>query len=207
MVVIIKKENGKAVFNMVNVNEKERMNAQKLDLVLSKIGPLIEEKWIKERMLKGGGRKIDIKLAYQIGKILSRVVDNERLVSPNERKWVWKAMREMYLKNSIIIKRGETRDDLEYLYKVSKYPYKLVKNISWDGWRRLLDSPSIRQDERFEEWFQRKVKNLDIIKRGFIRKFTKDLYSLIKNKDTTVLSEKEISDIYESAWNSAMTEK
>lgn len=203
MVVIIKKENGKAIFNTVNVNEKERKNAQKLDSVLSKIGPLVEEKWIKERMLKGRGRKIDIKLAYQIGKILARVVDNERLVSPNERKWVWKAMREMYLKNSIIIKRGETRDDLEYLYKVSKYPYKIVKNISWDGWRRLFDSPSIRQDERFEEWFQRKTKNLDIVKRGFIRKFTKELYSAIKNKDTTVLSDQELFEIYELAWRAA----
>lgn len=207
MVVIIKKEDGKAIFNTVNVGGKERTSAEKLDLVLSKIGPLIEEKWTKERMLKGGGRKIDIKLAYQIGKILARVVDNERIVSPNERKWVWKAMREMYLKNSLIIKRGETRDDLEYLYKVSKYPYKLVKNISWDGWRRLLDSPSIRQDGRFEEWFQGKTKSAETIKRGFIRKFTKELYSLIKNKDTTVLSDEEIFDIYESAWSASMLDE
>jgi hypothetical protein len=45
------------------------------------------------------------------------------------------------------------------------------------------------------------------IKRGFIRKFTKELYSAIKNKDTTVFPEEEIFGIYDSAWNAAISEE
>jgi hypothetical protein len=204
MVVIIKKEDGKPIFNAINITKEEKIRAQKLDKVLSKIGPKIEEKWLKERMIEKDGRKIDIRLAYQIGKILAKIIDNKDLVSPNEKRWIWKALREMYIKNSTFIKRGETRDDLEYFYKASRYPLKFVKNISWDGWRRLLDAPGVQQDKRFEEWLQQKAAKADTLKRSFVRRFVKHLYSMIKNKDTTVLTDSELFAIYESAWNLAM---
>lgn len=210
MAVIIKKENGKTVYNKLNVTEEERERAQELDQELAKIGPSIEEKWIKQRILKNNKRKIDIKIAYEIGKELAKIVDNKDLVLLNERKWVWKAIRGIYFKKSFIGQRqnrkdGFARDDLEYLYKISKYSFQFVKNISWAGWKRLFDSASIQQDERFGKWFQKKSENHGLIKKGFINRFTKILYSLIKNKDTSVLKEDEIFNIYEYAWSSAMS--
>ena len=201
MAIIIKKIDGKPVFNALNITENEKERALRLDKVLAKLVPEIENDWLAKRIKKGSGTKIDVELAYDIGKKLSKIVDDENLVSPSERKWVWKAIREMYLKENIIKTRGKTRDDLEYFYKASKYPRAFIKSISWDGWSRLLDYPSIRQDKRFESWFQKKAKCAGRIKRGFLRKFSKNLYSLVKNKDTTVLSDGELFEIYESAWN------
>jgi predicted transcriptional regulator len=205
--VIIKKENNKPVYNTLHLSEAEKIRARKLDEALAKATPEIEKEWLGKRMSKKEGRKIDIAVVYKIGRKLSEIIDNKKLVSPNERRWVLKAIRGMYLKNPIFTKRGETRDDLEYFYKASKYPFEFLKSISWDGWRRLLDSPSIRQDERFENWLQKKAEGSGLLKRGFIRPFTKNLYSLVKNKDTTVLSDQELFEIYESAWRAASNEK
>lgn len=204
MAVIIKKDNGKPIFNTLNVSEEERQRALKLDKIISEKIPKIEKEWEKKRMKKKSGRKIDIKKAYQIGKQLAKIVDDEILVSPNERRWVWKAIREMYLKTTSIKTRGRTRDDLEYLYMASKFPFTFIKNFSLDAWKRLLDSPSVREDKRFEKWIKEKIRNSGEISRSSIRKFTKNLYGLIKNKDTTVLSDQELFHIYNTAWNSAL---
>lgn len=204
MAVIIKKENNKAVYNTVNVSEQERTRAHKLDKKLSEIVPRIEKEWEEKRMKKGSGRKIDIKVVCKIGEALASIVDNKSLVSPKERRWVWKAIRDIYLKKAIISKRGETRDDLEYFYQVAKYPRSFLKSIPFDSFRRLLDSPAIQQDERFVLWLQSKTRQSPIIKRGFIRKFTKSLYSLIKDIDTSVLSDQELFDVYDKAWDLSM---
>ena len=100
-----------------------------------------------------------MEVVHEIGHILASVVDDDNLVSPNERKWVWKALREIYLKDLEIVKRGETRDDLEYFYQLSRYPLKIVKNISLDGWRKIFESMVVRQDLiRFDNWFKQRTK-------------------------------------------------
>lgn len=190
----------------MNISEEDKKRAFKLDEVLAKAIPEIEREWSEERIKKGEGRKIDIALAYKIGKELRKIVDDESLVSPNERRWVWKAIREIYLKGTAIKIREASRDDLEYLYRASKFPSSFIKNFSWDSWRRLLDSPSLREDKRFKTWLKKKAKDTGAIKRGFFRKFTKILYALVKNKDTTILSDHELYEIYESAWKSAQGE-
>ena len=203
MPVIIKRTDGKPEFNALNISKEEREQAIKLDNALKKLGPDIENEWLSKRKKKGTGIKIDVKLAYQIGKKIAKVVDDKNLVSPNEIAWVWMALRGMYLKENIIKTRGKTRDDLEYFYKASKFPFEFIKNISWDGWCRLLDYPSIRQDKRFIVWLKNKAEHLREVKKGFLRKFAKNLYSIIKNKDTTVLTDDELFEIYEFAWNTA----
>lgn len=200
MAIIIKKIDGKPVFNALNITEEEKKRAFKLDDILAKVIPKIEKDWTEKRMKKKKARKIDMKLAYATGKKLSEIVENKKLAHPSERKWIWKAIREMYLKRFTIKKRSATRDDLEYLYQASKYPWEFIKNFSWDSWRRLLDSPSLGGDKRFEDWLQKKAKDTGIIKRGFLRQFSKNLYFLIKNKDTTVLSDRKVFEIYEDAW-------
>jgi hypothetical protein len=207
MVVIIKKENGLPVYNVLEITEQDRIRSQKLDKALAKLGPIIEKEWLKQKKTKKGKLRINEKVVYRISERLAEIVNNENLVLPNERKWVWKALREMYLKSDTFTKRSKIRDDLEYIYKVSKYPFQFIKSITWDGWRRFLDYPSIREDERFEKWLQEKAKKSGEVKKGFMRKFAKILYSLIKNKDTTVFSERELFEIYESAWNSSLSEK
>lgn len=203
MAVIIKKMDGKPVFNKLNVTKEEIDRAERLDEALSKLGPEIEREWLAKRKKKGTGIKIDVELTYQIGKKIAKVVDNKNLVSPNEIAWVWIALREMHLEENIIKTRGKTRDDLEYFYKASKFPFEFIKNISWDGWCRLLDYPSIRQDKRFIMWLKNKAEHVREVKKGFLRKFAKNLYSIIKNKDTTVLTDDELFEIYEFAWNTA----
>ena len=108
MAVIVKKMDGKPVFNALNIKEEEKERALRLDKVLAKRVPEIEKEWLAKRIKKGSGTKIDVELAYNIGKKLSKIVDDENLVSPGERQWVWKAIREMYLKENLIKARGKT---------------------------------------------------------------------------------------------------
>lgn len=204
MAVIIKRdEDGNPVFNTLSISDEEKKRAMELDKILSKEIPEIEGEWTNKRIKKGKGRKIDMVLAYKIGRKLRKIVDDESLVYPNERRWVWKAIREMYLKGTTFKKREESRDDLEYLYRASKFPFSFLKNLSWDSWRRLLDSPSLQADKRFDKWLQNKAKATGMIQRGFLRRFSKILYSQIKNKDTGVLSDNELFYFYESAWKAA----
>ncbi len=212
MVVIVKKlEGGKPIFNTVNVTDKMKMKAVKLDKELANIAPIVEKLWDQKRIKKNEKqlkqKAIDVEIAYRIGKKLAQIVDNTNLVSPNERQWAWKALREIYFKKNIFKNRGRTRDDLEYFYKASKYPLSFIKSITWDGWNRFLDYPSIRQDERFEKWFRAKAQKIGKIKRGFLRRFTKQLYFLIKNKDTTIFSDEEVFEIYCCAWEKSEEEK
>ncbi len=206
MAVIIKKANGKPIFNTLNISEEEKQRAMKLDEILAKTIPQIEKEWEQKRMSKKYGRRINMKEAYRIGKKLAKIVDNENFVSPNERRWVWKAIREMYLSTNSIKTRGRTRDDLDYLYKASKFPFAFIKNFSWDSWRRLLDSPSVREDERFVKWIKEKVKNCGEVSRVFIRKFMNNLYAKIKNKDTTVFTDRELFNIYDTVWEMSLQE-
>jgi len=207
MAVIIKKVDGKPVFNGLNIVDDLKERALKLDKELEVLGPQIEKMWREKGIKKGKKGKrniIDVKVAYNIGKKLADIINNKDLVFPKERHWVWKALREMYLPQGLFKYRGRKRDDLEYFYKATKYPFRFIKLISWDGFARILDYTSIREDERFEEWLQEKAKKSGEVKKGFIRKFAKILYLLIKNKDTTVFSDKELREIYESAWKESL---
>ncbi len=208
MAVVIKIVDGKPVFNGLSISDDAKKKALKLNEELKELGPLIEKIWREKGYKKGRGNSkvIDVEIAYGIGKKLSGVVNNEQLVLPKERYWVWKALREMYLTPNLFKYRGRKRDDLEYFYKASSLPLQFIKSISWDGWERILDYPSIRQDERFENWLRKKAKRTTKTTRGFVRKLMKTLYASLDQKDTSVFSDKELFSIYDFAWKSASSD-
>lgn len=206
MVVIIKKENDKPIYNILNLTEKDREKAKKLDNKLAKIIPMIETLWRNRKIKNKGHKKIDIKMVYKMGTILKEVVDDKNLASPNEKRWIWKAIREMHLKDLSILKTGETRDYLEYFYWTARLPKEFIKKITWPALRQLFHYTTLREDERFWSWLEEKAKKTDGIKIKFMGNFGRNLFARIRNKDTSIYSDKELFDIYESAWEETLKE-
>lgn len=201
MVVIIRKENGKPIYNTMDADEKERSNALKLDKLLEEAVTQMERKWSKRIVNNKGHKRIDICVIFNIGRILSKIVDDISIVNANERKWVWKAIREIYLKDKSILKTGATRDYLEYFYLTAKLDKEFINKISWPALRQLFHYTKLREDNRFWEWIIGKSKSTRDITITFMGVFGRKLYSLIRNKDTSVFSDKELFDIYENAWD------
>lgn len=199
MVVIIDELNGKPVFNDVKATNEEKQRAELLDERLAVLAKQIEVQWMQKKE-KTKRNKIDMTLVLHIAGQLADVVDDRSLAAENERPWIWKAMRNRHFQHQTFGMRGKTRDDLEYLYQINGYPKDFILKISWDSWKRLLDSPSVREDKRFKTWIRNKTKKLTGLSRSLIRTLLKELFASLKKKDTSVLTEGELFALYDAVW-------
>jgi hypothetical protein len=197
MAIIIKMIGDKPVYNKVDPTLEEQERALKIHRALQSLITKMEKTLEKRKKTK---RRIDDKFAYQLGQELRRVICDELLSSEEEVWWIFKAIREIYSKSGAFLMRGKLRDDYEYMFKAANLSYEFFEKITWDGWRRLMDSSNIRRETRFIRWLEGKSNKASEIKRGFMRKFVKRLNGFLKNKDTSVLSDAELFEIYEKAW-------
>ena len=187
----------KPVYNKIDPTLEEQEKALKIHQTLQSLIAKMEKSLEKRKKTK---RRIDDKFAYQLGQELRRTIYDELSVSEEEAWWIFKAIREIYSKSGVFLMRGKLRDDYEYMFKAAKLSYDFFEKITWDGWRRLMDSSNIRREARFIRWLEGKSNKASEIKRGFMRKFVKRLNGFLKNKDTSVLSDAELFEIYEKAW-------
>lgn len=211
MAVIIKMIRDKPVYNKIDPAPEERERALKLHKCLEILIPKIEKKFERKVANNKKSRKrksrIDDKVMYKIGeKIKCSILDEHRLPE-DEIDWVFKAIREIYSKSDIFLRRGKRRDDFRYVFEAARCPYKFYSRITWDGWRRLMDSPTVRGEKRFMAWLKGKYDKSREIKRGFMRKFVKKLNALLKNKDTSVFTNSELFEKYEKAWKLAIADQ
>lgn len=204
MAIIIKMISDKPVYNKVDPTPEEQARALKIHQRLQElIGKM--EKTLEKR--KKTNRRIDDKFAYQLGQELRHTIINELSASESEVWWIFKAIRETYSKGSAFLVRGKLRDDFEYMFKASKLEYEFFEKLTWDGWRRLMDSSNIRKEPRFMRWLESKSTKGNEIKRGLMRKFVKRLNGFLLNKDTSVYSDGELFAIYEKAWALALADQ
>jgi len=208
MAIIIKMIGDKPVYNKIDPVPEEKEKALKLHKCLETLIPKIEKKFEKEVYDKEKTRKrksrINNRLVYKLGVGIKQAICDEYLVPEDEIEWVFIAIREIYSKRNVFLQRSKRRDDFRYIFEAAKLPYKFFDKITWDGWRRLMDSPNVRSEKRFITWLERKYDKTKEIKRGFIRKFLKRLNALLKNKDTSVFTDEELFEIYEKAWSLAI---
>ena len=206
MAIIIKMIEDKPVYNKIDPTLEEKEKALKLHKCLETLIPKMEKKFEKEVCDKKKTRRrksrINNKLVYKLGEEIKQAICD---VSEDEIDWVFIAIREIYSKRNVFLQRGKRRDDFRYIFEAAKLPYEFFNKITWDGWRRLMDSPNVRSEKRFMTWLERKYDETKEIKRGFVRKFLKRLNALLENKDTSVFADSELFEIYEKAWKLAIS--
>ena len=208
MTIIIKMRKDEPIFNRIDPTEEEQKKAWQIHETLLELIPQIEKDLEKEVSRKESPQKrkkrIKNKSIFKLGKKLRKSINEELCVPEEEIDWIFKAIREIYSTGDVFLKRGNKRDDFRYIFEAARLPYDFFEKITWDGWRRLMDSPNIRRDKRFSLWLERKYGKNEQVKKGFVRKFVKELNRLLKNKDTSVFTDDEIFEIYEKAWDQTL---
>lgn len=183
---------------------EERDLALELDTLLQERIPAIETELIGmgllpleisfEEMPSRGG---NIALWWNLGRLFQPIVDDKRLVKPKERRFLWEAIRMYATRRIQRVDRGPSRIHWEYCYRVSKFPWEFVKRLSWDDWVFFLDSKSLRQEQRVDDWMHSRMEKLSELSRKEFRSLTREINQKFKNKDTSVFSDSELSEIYD----------
>ena len=91
-----------------------------------------------------------------------------------------------------------TRSFYEQCFVLSQYDKEVVEKLSWRQWQDILDRVSNREDERIFEWIRNKTEK---IREDDWREFEKALHLFLKSKDTSVFSDIEVFDIYNSLYS------
>ena len=84
---------------------------------------------------------------------------------------------------------------------LSQYDLEVVKKLSWRQWQDILDRVANREDQRIFEWIRKKS---DKIREDDWREFEKGLHLFLKSKDTSVFSDDELFNIYNSIYAMAV---
>jgi hypothetical protein len=208
MAIIVKKDSrGAPEFKSLSFppSQSERELAHELDLLLQRRIPEIENELIEKGFLKSDlpdeaapARGGNIALWWNLGSLLKPIVEDERLVKPKERRFLWEALR-MYATARIQrVDRGPSRVHWDYCYRVSKFPWQFVSRLNWDDWVFFVDSKSLRQEPRIDEWLQHRMKQVTGLNRQEFRTLARELNRVFKGKDTSVFSDKELFAIYDA---------
>jgi len=208
-VIVEKDERGNAVkvrsLTFPPAREEEEL-ASELDELLRRRIPEIEAELVvagllspempsAERPVSGG----DTRLWYELGKRLGPMLNDDRLVKPGERTWVYEAMR-MYGTRRILRKdRGPTRLHLDYCYRLSRFPWEFAQRLRWGDWVFFIDSRSLRQEPRVDKWLLTRIERIGTLGRAHFRKLAQELNAIFKGKDTGVFSDQELFARYDRA--------
>ncbi|MFR5875510.1 MAG: hypothetical protein ACLUFN_03370 [Eubacterium sp.] len=136
---------------------------------------------------------------YNLGKFLGGLLTKYN-ISASERRKFWDEIKTFATKENRIRNEGansETRSFYGQCYRLSQFDQEIVEKLSWRQWQDLLDRVSNREDERIFEWIRNRKEK---IREDDWREFEKGLHFYLKSKDTSVFSDKELFDIYDSIY-------
>lgn len=189
--------------------------AKALDAYLSKRIPEIEQELINSKLLderiplserqKSGG---SVLLWHALGQRLRAICEEQGVTdrSIRERRWLWEAIANIHASERIKrARRGRARNHFEYCYRLSKFPIEFAKQINWSEWVYFLDSRTVREEQRADEWLTVLVRRHEPINRRMFRAFTQNLNKRIQNLDTSVLTRDELFGIYDKVWKETKT--
>lgn len=184
--------------------KEEEALAFKFDSVIKKRIPSIEKELINEGLLspeipsqQKTPRRGNIKLWFTLGKRLRELVKDNKLVKPKEYRWALEAIK-MYATSSILRKDRGSRLHLDYCIRLSELPWDFVEKLHWGDWVFFLDSKSLRQESRIDEWLQGRIEELRKLDRSKFRELAKRLNAKFKDIDTSLYSKRQLFTIYGS---------
>lgn len=134
---------------------------------------------------------------YYLGKILGELLVKYN-ISPDERRKFWDEIKTFATKENRTRNEGtnaETRSFYGQCYRLSQFDREVVEKLSWRQWQDILDRVGNREDARLFDWIKKRD---DKIREDDWREFEKGLHLYLKNKDTSVFSDEELFEIYDS---------
>jgi hypothetical protein len=185
----------------IGTSQSEREQADRLDARLEKrVARLVKTLNDKGIMPKQQG-KGSLLTYWELGRALREVAESSDFPHKAELPLLWRNAK-MYLPKEVLYKqRGPYREHLWYCYRLGSYPRKLAQKMKWGEWVTIFDSSGINQESRFDHWFQQKLSNQkDRIDRAQIRMFAPCVNKLLGDIDVNDLSESELFNCYEAAW-------
>lgn len=134
---------------------------------------------------------------YNLGKFLGELLAKYN-ISASERRKFWDEIKTFATKENRTRDEGtnaETRSFYGQCYRLSQFDQEIVEKLSWRQWQDILDRVGNREDARIFEWIRNKKEKL---REDDWREFEKGLHLFLKNKDTSVFSDEEVFQIYDS---------
>lgn len=154
-----------------------------------------------------GSSRGDVELWHAVGVGLYRIAAKHDFGGTRERRWLWEAIYNLHASPSIKrAERGRNRNHFEYCYRLGRIPLPLAKRIKWSEWVYFFDSTTIRGETRADDWLQSVLSKRENITRQSFRKFSERLNERIHDLDTSVLTRRELYDLYDGAWSAAAAE-
>jgi len=181
--------------------QKDRNKAEKLDRIversIKKLISTLKKKHILPKKL-GEGNSITY---WEVGNALRDITSNRDLFNEVELPLLWQNVK-MYISKELLYKeRGPYREHLFYCYRLAGYPRELADKMSWGEWVTIFDSTGINQELRFDEWFKIKLSQQSTrLSRKWIRTFAPCVNVMLGNIHTPDLSNNELFNCYEAAW-------
>jgi hypothetical protein len=170
-----------------------RVQAERLDVFLSKKVSEIEEEMKSKRFLKLKGKKGEvIKLWYEVGNRLDFVTDTS-VVAAEDREFVWRAIYDHAgeLAPGPLterVKRDPETSHFSYCHKLSRFPWKFVDMAGdWTSWSEFFDRKETKNDPRIIEWLGKKAKESNVSGRqNWLRPLTKAIHEEYDKYDTRI---------------------
>lgn len=137
---------------------------------------------------------------YNLGLFLGELLEKYN-ISITERRKFWDEIK------TFATKEERTRDEgansvhrcfYQQCFILSQQDKEVVEKLTWRQWQDLLDRVSNREDTRIFEWIRNKSEK---IREDDWREFEKGLHLYLKSKDTSVFSDEELFDIYNSIYD------
>ncbi len=187
--IFVRDEDGHMVYDGL-LSSKEKASVDEVLKTLKAEIPEIETD-LKEQYGNG------VLYKYYLGKFLGDLLVKYNILA-SERRRFWDeiktfATNENRSRNEG--KKSKTRSFYEQCYVLSQYDLDAVKKLSWRQWQDLLDRVENREDDRIIEWLKYKD---DKIREDDWREFEKGLHLFLKDKVTSVFTDNEMFEIYDS---------
>ena len=136
---------------------------------------------------------------YNLGLFLGDLLEKYD-ISIAERRRFWDEIKTFATKEERKRDEGANsvhRSFYQQCFILSQQEKEVVEKLTWRQWQDLLDRVSNREDKRIFEWIKKKSEK---IREDDWREFEKGLHLYLKSKDTSVFSDQELFEIYDSIY-------
>lgn len=204
MTVVVKYDpNGKAQYSSakgIGSTEIERTRADKLDSLLKiELGNF--HKIVENDGLSLRSKKESVEVYWELGNLLRNIFYNSGLIDDSEKHLYWLNVKLHMPKELLAKDRGPKRLHVEYCFRLAGLPKDKVLKMNWSEWVYLFDSPGIKHELRFDNWFEAKMEKVaEKFGRNDIRIFAQSINKILRNLETKDLSNEQINRVYDSIW-------
>jgi hypothetical protein len=185
--------------------------AEDLDTYLHKEIAELEHHLATAGLLRTAGRgkaaRGGVKIWHAVGTTLHHIVQERDIRGARYRRWLWDAITNLHASDAIKrAERGRTRMHFEYCYRLAQFPIEVAERMNWGEWVYFFDSLTVRGEARADEWLRGTITSQREVDRRTFRRFAEALNRVVRKKDTSVLSDDELSALYQSVWESTQAE-